>query len=41
MEAVSPGSTRLGYRDEIAAAARAVLPGRVGVSREGFAGRYT
>jgi DNA repair photolyase len=40
MEALRPGSTRLAYRDEIVAAARAELPGRVGVGREGFAGRY-
>jgi hypothetical protein len=40
MEAVHPGSTRLAYRDEIVAAARREMPGRVGVGREGFAGRY-
>lgn len=40
MERVHPGSTRLAYRDEMVAAARAALPGRVGVGREGFAGRY-
>ena len=40
MEAVHPGSTRLSYRDEIVAAARAAMPGRVGVGRDGFAGRY-
>jgi len=41
MEALSPGSTRLAYRDEMVAAARAVLPGQVGVGHDGFAGRYT
>jgi DNA repair photolyase len=41
METVSPGSTRLAYRDEIAAAARAEMPGRVGVGHDGFAGHYT
>ena len=40
MEAVHPGSTRLAYRDEMVAIARQVMPGRVGVSRDGFAGRY-
>jgi len=39
MEAVVAGSTRLAYRDEMVAIAREVMPGRVGVSREGFAGR--
>lgn len=41
MEALAPGSTRLAYRDEMVAAARALLPGRVGVGHAGFAGRYT
>ena len=40
MEQLRPGSSRLAYRDEIVAAARAVLPGRVGISRAGFAGDY-
>lgn len=40
MEAVHPGSTRLTYREEIVAAARVVMPGRVGVGRDGFAGKY-
>lgn len=40
MEQLLPGSTRLAYRDEMVAAARAVMPGRVGVGRDGFAGRY-
>lgn len=39
MERVLPGSSRLGYRDEIVAIAREWMPGRVGVSRDGFAGR--
>jgi DNA repair photolyase len=41
MEALAPDSTRLAYRDRIVAIAREALPGRVGISREGFAGRYT
>jgi DNA repair photolyase len=41
MEALAPGSTRLAYRDAIAASARAEMPGRVGVGHDGFAGRYT
>lgn len=40
MEAVHEGSSRLDYRDEIVAIARRAMPGRVGVSRDGFAGRY-
>jgi DNA repair photolyase len=40
MERLHPGSTQLAYRDEMVAAARAAMPGRVGVGREGFAGRY-
>jgi DNA repair photolyase len=40
MEAVLPGSTRLEYRDEMVAAARRAMPGRVGVGKDGFAGRY-
>ena len=40
MEAAAPGSTQLAYRDAVVAAARALLPGRVGVGRDGFAGRY-
>lgn len=39
MEAVHPGSSRLSYRDEMLAIARQVLPGRVGVHTDGFAGR--
>jgi hypothetical protein len=39
MEAVHPGSTCLAYRDEMVEIARQVMPGRVGVSRDGFAGR--
>ena len=41
MEAVLPGSTRLQYRDEMVAAARRAMPGRVGVGHDGFAGRYS
>lgn len=40
MAAVDPGSTELGYRDRMAALARRFLPGRVGIGREGFAGRF-
>jgi DNA repair photolyase len=40
MESVAPGSTRLAYRDRMVEVARRILPGRVGVCREGFAGRY-
>jgi DNA repair photolyase len=40
MEAIHPGSTRLEYRDLMVEAAEAVMPGRVGISRNGFAGRY-
>lgn len=40
MEAVAPGSTRLAYREEMVEVARKLLPGRVGVGPDGFAGRY-
>jgi DNA repair photolyase len=40
MERVLPGSSALAYRDQVVAIAREILPGRVGVSRDGFAGRY-
>jgi DNA repair photolyase len=40
MEALLPGSTRLAYRDAMVAVARGLLPGRVGVGQDGFAGRY-
>ena len=40
MEALLPGSSELAYREEIVSIARAAMPGRVGVSRAGFAGRY-
>ena len=40
MEAAIPGSSALEYRDRIVAVAREILPGRVGVSRDGFAGRF-
>jgi len=39
MQAVLPASVDLAYRDEIVALARRLLPGRVGVGRDGFAGR--
>lgn len=41
LEALEPGASRLAYRDKIVALARARLPGRVGVGREGFSGVYT
>jgi DNA repair photolyase len=40
MAAVDPASVALAYRDRIVACARDVMPGRVGVSAAGFAGRY-
>ena len=40
MAAVDPSSVDLAYRDRMAAEARRHLPGRVGVSIDGFAGRY-
>lgn len=40
MERVEAGSARLAYRDAVVAEARRAMPGRVGVGREGFAGRY-
>jgi hypothetical protein len=39
MQAVDPASTRLEYRDRIAAIARNYLP--VGLSAAGFAGHYS
>ena len=41
MESVLPGATSLSYRDDMAAVARRHLPGRVGISIDGFAGRFT
>jgi len=40
MEAVEAGSTQLAHRDHIVEVARQVMPGRVGVGADGFAGRY-
>lgn len=40
MEATLPGSTSLAYRERMVDAAAAIMPGRVGIGREGFAGRY-
>ncbi len=40
MAAVDPASTSLGYRDRRVVRARAIMPGRVGVSAAGFAGRF-
>jgi len=39
MAAVDPNSVTLEYRDEIVAIARRIMPGRVGVNIDGFAGR--
>jgi DNA repair photolyase len=41
MAAVEPGSVDLSYRDRMGEVARRFLPGRVGFSRDGFAGRWT
>ena len=40
MEAIQPDTTSLSYRDQIVDIARHLMPGRVGVSIDGFAGRY-
>jgi len=40
MAALDPGSVDLAYRERIVAVAEEVMPGRVGVSIDGFAGRY-
>ena len=40
MAAVDPESNRLAYRDRMVAIAEQVMPGRVGVGRDGFAGRW-
>jgi hypothetical protein len=37
---IDPDSLDLSYRDRMAAVARKHLPGRVGISIDGFAGRY-
>lgn len=39
MEAVEPGSTDVAYRERMRAVAAEVMPGRVGVNVDGFAGR--
>lgn len=39
IESVEPGAAALAYRDAMVAVAREAMPGRVGVGREGFAGR--
>jgi DNA repair photolyase len=41
MEQVNPLSTSIAYQDEIAAIARKHFPGRVGISVDGFAGRFS
>jgi DNA repair photolyase len=40
MAAVDALATSLRYRDEMVAIAQEIMPGRVGVSIDGFAGRY-
>jgi DNA repair photolyase len=40
MAKVDPASVGLGYRDAMVAVARRHLPGRVGISIDGFAGRF-
>ncbi len=41
MEQIEPGTSQLAYRDRMIALARTLLPGRVGVGADGFAGRLT
>jgi DNA repair photolyase len=38
---VAPEALELSYRDRIVELARAIMPGRVGVGCEGFAGRFS
>ncbi len=40
MSIVDPTSVTLTYRDRIVALARTIMPGRVGVNIDGFAGRF-
>ena len=40
MVAVEPESVGLAYRDRMVQVARKFLPGRVGIHRDGFAGRW-
>ena len=40
MEGLDSDSTGIGYRQRMVAVAQAVMPGRVGVSIDGFAGRF-
>ena len=40
MESLRPGSTELSYRDRVLRLDRRMMPGRVGVGIDGFAGRY-
>jgi hypothetical protein len=40
MRGLAPGSVSLDYRDEIRAIAERIMPGRVGISIDGFAGRF-
>ncbi len=41
MASVNPLSVELSYREQMALVARRCMPGRVGVSMDGFAGLYT
>ncbi len=41
MAAVDPHSTSLDYLHEMTAIARGIMPGRVGIGRDGFAGRWS
>jgi DNA repair photolyase len=41
MSAVVPGSVELAYRDRMVEVAQKLMPGRVGVGADGFAGRFT
>ncbi|MGH8656930.1 MAG: hypothetical protein ACREV4_00145 [Gammaproteobacteria bacterium] len=40
MAAVEPSSIHLSYREQMVAVAEAIMPGRVGVGIDGFAGRF-
>jgi DNA repair photolyase len=41
MAAIDPRSVTLDYRDEMVSVARCVMSGRVGIGRDGFAGRWS
>jgi DNA repair photolyase len=40
MAAVNPASTSLAYRDQMVSIAQRIMPGKVGISAPGFAGRF-